>query len=215
MAVTSVFEVTCCPVTGNSVPMQLRFSDEFEHGFGWHLEGERLRRTSHAVRAGEGVWLTDVVDGPGIDERIGALGEPAAVVQLIDRHKRDCAAVAERLGIALHVTPFTDVPRAPFVVLPIARRMLWREIAIWFPGERILVCGDALGSLSYFRARGEPFGVHPLLRLAPPRRALAGLEPEHILFGHGEGVHGPEVAPALREALATARRRLPRALLPH
>jgi hypothetical protein len=195
--------------------MRLRFSDEFEHGFGWHPEGERLQRTSHAVLAGGSVWLTDVVDGPGIDERIRALGEPAGVVQLIDRHKRDCAAVAERLGVALHVTPFTDVPGAPFVVLPIARRMFWREIALWWPEQRILVCGDALGSLAYFRARGEPFGVHPLLRLAPPRRALGGLEPEHILFGHGEGFHGPDAAPALREALATARRRLPRALLPH
>ena len=195
--------------------MRLRFSDEFEHGFGWHPEGERLQRTSHAVLAGGSVWLTDVVDGSGIDERIRALGEPAGVVQLIDRHKRDCAAVAERLGVALHLTPFTDVPGAPFVVLPIARRMFWREIALWWPEQRILVCGDALGSLGYFRARGEPFGVHPLLRLAPPRRALGGLEPEHILFGHGEGVHGSEAASALREALATARRRLPRALLPH
>jgi hypothetical protein len=161
------------------------------------------------------VWLTDVVDGPAIDERIRELGEPAGVVQLIDRHKRDCAAVADRLGVPLHVTPFTDVPGAPFVVLPIARRMVWREIALWWPEQRILVCGDALGSLGYFRARGEPFGVHPLLRLAPPRKALGGLEPEHLLFGHGDGLHGPEAEPALREALATARRRLPRALLPH
>ena len=199
----------------NSVPMPLRFSDEFEHGFGWRPEDERLQRTSHAILAGGGVWLTDVVDGPGIDERIRALGEPAGVVQLIDRHKRDCATVAQRLGVAHHVTPFTDVPGAPFVVLPVARRSLWREIALWFPEERILVCGDALGSLDYFRARGEAFGVHPLLRLFPPRRALGGLEPEHVLVGHGEGVHGPEAAPALREALATARKRLLRALLPH
>jgi len=195
--------------------MQLRFSDEFEHGFGWSPEGERLRRTSHALLAGGGVWLTDVVDGPGLDERIRALGEPAGVVQLIDRHERDCAAVANRLGVALHVTPFTDVPGAPFVVLPVVRRRFWHEIALWFPEERILACGDALGSLGYFRARDEPFGVHPLLRLFPPRRALAGLEPEHILLGHGDGMHGPEAAPALREALATARKRLPRALLPN
>jgi hypothetical protein len=174
-----------------------------------------LQRTSHALRVGEGVWLTDVVDGPGLDERIRALGEPVGVVQLIDRHKRDCAAVAERLGVALHVTPFTEVPGAPFVVLPLVRRRLWREIALWFPAERILVCGDALGSLDYFRAPGEPFGVHPVMRLFPPRRALGGLEPEHVLFGHGEGVHGSEVAPALREALATSRKRLLRALLSH
>jgi hypothetical protein len=195
--------------------MQLRFSDEFEYGFGWHPEGEKLQRTSHALRVGGSVWLTDVVDGPGLDERIGALGEPAGVVQLIDRHERDCAAVADRLGVPLHVTPFTDVPGAPFVVLPVVRRRFWREIALWFPEERILVCGDALGSLGYFRARDEPFGVHPMLRLFPPRRALGSLEPEHILYGHGAGVHGPQAAPALREALATARRRLPRALLPN
>jgi hypothetical protein len=193
--------------------MQLRFSDEFEHGLGWHPEGETLRRTSHALRVGGSVWLTDVVDGPGLDERIRGLGEPAGVVQLIDRHDRDNAAVAARLGVALHVTPFTEVPGAPFVVLPIVRRRFWREIALWFPEERILVCGDALGSLGYFCAGDEPFGVHPLLRAFPPRRALGSLEPEHILFGHGDAAHGPGTAPALHKALATARRRLPRVLL--
>ena len=159
------------------------------------------------------MWLTDVIDGSGLDERIRTLGEPAGVVQLIDRHERDCGAVAERLEIPLHVTPFMDVPGAPFVVLPVVRRRFWREVAIWFPEERILVCGDALGSLDYFRAKGERFGVHPFLRFFPPRRALGGLEPEHVLFGHGEGAHGPETAAALREALATARRRLPQAWL--
>jgi hypothetical protein len=192
--------------------VQLRFDDEFEHGFAWSPEGERLPRTSHAVLAGGRVWLTDVVDGPGLDERISALGEPAAVVQLLDRHARDCAAVAERLDVPLHVTPFTAVQGAPFVTFPIVRHRFWREVALWFAEQRDLVFADALGSLGYFRARGEPFGVHPLLRLFPPRRSLAGLEPEHILFGHGTGYHGPEAPEALRTALATARRRLPRAL---
>jgi hypothetical protein len=70
------------------------------------------------------------------------------------------------------------------------------------------VVGDALGTLAYFRAPGEALGVHPLLRLTPPR-SLCGLEPEHVLCGHGPGLHGPDAAPALREALATARRRIP------
>lgn len=191
--------------------MTIRFCDEFENGVGWQVV-ERLRRTSHAVLAGGGVWLTDVVDGEGIDERIRALGEPAGVVQLLDRHNRDCAAVAERLRVPLHVTPFDGVPGAPFQVIPIVRRKLWREVALWFPEERVLVCGDALGSLGYFTTRGERLGVSPLLRLFPPRRALGSLEPEHVLVGHGEGVHGPEAARALEESLATARRRLPRVL---
>jgi hypothetical protein len=191
----------------------LRFDDEFEHGFGWSIESDRLPRTSHAINAQGRVWLTDVLDGEGLDERIVALGEPAGVVQLIDRHQRDGAAVADRLGVPLHVTPFTDVEGAPFVAFPIVRQRFWHEVALWFAEQRILVCGDALGSLGYFRAPGEPFGVHPLLRIFPPRKALAALEPEHILFGHGTGFHGPEAPEALRVALATARRRAPSALL--
>jgi hypothetical protein len=193
--------------------MKLRFCDEFEQGFGWQPEDEFLQRTSHAVRSGGRVWLTDVIDGDGVDERIRALGEPAGVVQLLDRHGRDCAAVAKRLGVPLHVTPFTDMPAAPFVVLRIVRMRLWREVALWFWEERILVCGDALGTVGYFCAPGERLGVHPVLRLFPPRLALGGLEPEHILVGHGEGIHGPPASRALRHALASARRRLPAAWL--
>ncbi|HEY7148453.1 MAG TPA: hypothetical protein VH420_03320 [Gaiellaceae bacterium] len=189
--------------------MALTFSDEFEHGFGWSPENDRISRTSHAIRSGGRVWLIDTVDGPGLDERIRQLGEPAGVVQLLDRHERDCAAISARLRVPLHVLEAPDGLES--------RRILdlrfWKEIALWFPDERILVCADALGSLGYFRAKGEPFGITPLLRLFPPRRALAGLEPEHILFGHGPGAHGPETPAQLAEALATSRRRLPQALL--
>jgi hypothetical protein len=162
--------------------------------------------------AGGRVWVTDPVDGEGIDERIRALGDPGGVVQLLDRHERDCAALAGRIDVPLHVTPFAGVPGAPFDVLPIVRWKGWQEVAVWFPEERTLVCADALGSLGYFRAAGEPFGVHPLLRLLPPRRALGSLEPHHLLFGHGAGYHGEDGGVALREALRTSRRRLPAAL---
>jgi hypothetical protein len=191
--------------------VELRF-DEFDRGLEWVPEGDRLARTSHAVLAGDRVWLTDVVDGPGLDERIGALGSPAAVIQLLDRHPRDCASVAERLGVPLHETPNTDLEGAPFVFIPIVRRRFWREIALWFAEERILVCGDALGNLGYFRGGDERFGVHPFLRFFPPEK-LAALEPEHVLFGHGPGFHGPEARQALRNAFAKPRRRLPQALL--
>jgi hypothetical protein len=46
------------------------------------------------------VWLVDPVDVPEAIERARSLGEPAAVLQLLDRHGRGCAAVAERLGVA-------------------------------------------------------------------------------------------------------------------
>lgn len=194
--------------------MEVSFTDEFEHGFGWTpAEPELEERTSHAVRSGGKVWVTDALDGDGVEERIRALGEPAAVVQLLDRHKRDCAAVAERLGVPHHVTPFEGVPVAPFEVITVVRRKRWQEIALLFTAERILVVADALGTADYYRAGDEPVAVHPLLRLKPPRHALSGPEPLHVLCGHGPSRHGEEVAAEVREALATARRRLPQAWL--
>ena len=189
--------------------MQPRFVDELSFGFGWIApEPAHVLRASHALADAGRVWLVDPVDGEGLDERIRTLGEPAGVLQLVDRHGRDCAAFAARYGVPLHVTPFDGVAGSPFEVRRIVRAPGWKEVALWWPGRRALVVGDALGTLRYFRARGEELGVHPLLRLTPPR-SLAGLEPEHVLCGHGRGVHGPEATEALREALATSRRRIP------
>jgi hypothetical protein len=191
--------------------VELSFIDEFEHGFGWTPAGDRLWRTAHAVSSGGSVWLTDVIDGPGIDERVKELGEPKGVVQLLDRHERDCTAVARRLDVPLHETPFDGVPGAPFEVIPVVRSRFWKEVALWFPNEQTLVVADALGTVSYFRAPAEPVGVHPFLRFKPPRR-LAGYEPLHFLCGHGPGGHGEGVPEAVRQALAKPRRRLPQAL---
>ena len=47
-----------------------------------------------------------------------------------------------------------------------------------------------------------------LLRMTPPR-VLGAYDPEHLLTGHGEGVHGPGTADAVTSALAESRRRLP------
>ena len=68
--------------------------------------------------------------------------------------------------------------------------------------------GEAFGTASYYRAPGERLAVHPLLRVRPPRM-LNGLDPRHVLCGHGEGIHGEQAGEALQEALSTARRRLP------
>jgi hypothetical protein len=183
--------------------------DEFEGGVGWSEPGF-LARTSHALAIGGGVLVFDPVDMPGIDERIRALGEPEAVVQLLDRHERDSVAVAARLGVPrLRMELGGSEARGRLVRIAWSR--IWKEVAFWEPDRRVLVVGDALGTVGYFTAPGEEIGVHPFLRLRPPR-ALAELEPEHILCGHGAGVHGPAAAPALREALASSRRRLPRAL---
>jgi hypothetical protein len=187
--------------------VEFQLCDETEWGFGWVLH-ERLERCSHALLAERRVWIFDPVDADGAAERIRALGEPAGVIQLLDRHGRDCVAFAERLRVPHHVVPFQGVPSAPFDPVRISRNRLWREVALWWPEARVLVCADALGTARYYRAGDERLAVHPLLRLVPPRRLLR-FAPRHILCGHGEGVHGEEAGPALAEALRTARRRLP------
>jgi hypothetical protein len=186
----------------------MRVVDEFESGFGWQAdEPEHLERTSHAVVGGGKVWLFDAIDVEGLDERVAALGEPGGVIQLLDRHPRDCLAIAERFGVPLLITPHqTHDTLMPIRVCWVPG---WHEVAVYLPDERVLVVGDALGTAGYFRAPGERLAVHPLLRLIPPRR-LDGLDPLHVLCGHGEGVHGDEAAPALDEALSTARRRIHR-----
>lgn len=182
--------------------------DQQEWGFGWiSTEQPRLRLTSHALLADGRVWLVDPSEGEGIEERVRALGEPAGVLQLLDRHNRACADYAKRLGVPHHRVPFEAV--GPFETVPVLRRRHWQEVALWWPERRVLVTADALGTVPhYFALGGEPLGVHPLLRLTPPRQ-LALLDPDHVLCGHGEGVHD-RASETLRNALANSRRRLPR-----
>ncbi|MGZ8695662.1 MAG: hypothetical protein ACXWYS_09510 [Gaiellaceae bacterium] len=187
--------------------MDVLWVDEFEGGFGWG-QRETRARTAHALVVDGGVWLIDPVDVPGLDERVRATGEPRGVLQLLDRHNRDCAELAARYGVP-HIGP-RDEADTPFSLLRVASIPGWRERALWWEAARVLAVGDALGTRPYFLAPGDELGVHPFLRLAPPRR-LRGLEPLHVLVGHGKGLHGEEAAVALRRALDTSRRRTPAA----
>lgn len=189
----------------------MQFCDELEFALGWITEEEPVRRTSHALVDGGGVWLVDPVSWPDAELRAAALGEPRGVIQLYDRHDRDSAEHAGRLGVPHHRVP-ARLDGTPFEVVPVLAIRPWNEVALWWPERRTLVVADAVGTLPYFRAPGEPLGVHPLLRLLHPPRSLRRVFPEHILCGHGEGVH-TDAAHALHEALRTARRRLPAAIL--
>jgi hypothetical protein len=187
--------------------VDFRFCDELgADGFGW-IVGEMQTRTSHALAVDGRVWLVDALDWPEAVDRALTLGEPAGVIQLLDRHERDCAALAGRFGIPHVVTP-DDLPGSPFALVPVMRRKHWRESALWWPETRTLVTADALGTNRFFTAGQAVLGVHLFLRLTPPR-SLGVLEPARILVGHGEGVLGPGAADALRDALRTSRRGLP------
>jgi hypothetical protein len=190
---------------GDVEALKVTFCDDFEGGFGW-IADDSMERCSHGLVVGDRVWLVDPIDAPGVEQRVRAAGTPAGVIQLLDRHRRDCIELAGRLGVAHHVVPEQRI--GPFEFLPISMNRRWREVALWWPERRLLTCADALGTGRYFCAGDERLGVHPILRFRPPRQ-LESVQPEAILCGHGEGIFDAADA-ALREALSTARRRIPR-----
>jgi hypothetical protein len=191
-------------------PVTLAAVSEFTLGVTWEID-EAARRTSHAIRTDDGrVWLVDPVDHPDALTRVAKLGEPAAVLQLVDRHNRDCAAIAARLGVP-HLGVPDAVPGSPFEAIPVLRMKRWRETALWWPQRELLVVAEAIGTAVAFTAGHGAVGMHPILRPRPPA-ALRGYAPEHLLVGHGPPVHGAAARDGIDWAYAHARRDIPRLL---
>jgi hypothetical protein len=76
----------------------------------------------------------------------------------------------------------------------------------------VLAVAEVVGTNESYTLGHGAVGVQATLRLRPPG-ALRGYQPEHLLVGHGRGVHGPEAAEALTRAYARSRRDLPRLAL--
>jgi hypothetical protein len=179
---------------------------EHELGLTWVMD-EPMQRASHALADAGRVWLVDAVDDAAALERAAALGTPVAVLQLLDRHKRDCAAIATRLGVPHLVVP-EALSDAPFVPHRVIRQPLWKEIALWWPARKGLVVAEVLGTAEVWAVGDGPVGVHPMVRMLPPN-SLRRFDPEHLLVGHGPPVHGTETARYVEEALSRSRREAP------
>jgi hypothetical protein len=178
-------------------------------GFTW-VEESGASRTAHALHSDGRVWLVDPFeDQPALDAA-AQLGEPAGVIQLLDRHNRDCAAIAARLGVS-HLRLPERLPDTTLEVVPVISRPGWNEIALWWVSERALIISEAIGTAPAF-ALGRAAGVHPLLRLTPPRSQLSGYRPEMLLVGHGPTIESGADA-ALTGALSHARGDIPKFLL--
>jgi hypothetical protein len=191
------------------MPRAVRVYDEYAFGFSWVLE-EQMQRTSHALLSGGKVWLVDPVAFDEALDRAAGLGEIGGVLQLLDRHNRDCAALAERYGVPLRKVP-DGVPGTSFKAIPVVRFPGWKETALWWPEQQALVVAEVVGAnVLYTGGRGAA-GMHPMLRALPPR-GLRSYSPRHLLMGHGAGVHGAAATPALRQAHQRARRDIPRVL---
>jgi hypothetical protein len=166
-----------------------------------------MARSAHALRDGDRVWLIDPFDDEAALSAAAALGRPAGVLQLLDRHARDCESIAERLGVELTRLP-DEVAGSPFEPGRVIWQRWWHEVCLWWPQERTLVVAEAIGTAPLF-ALGRPAGVHPMLRLIPPRSALSGYRPERLLVGHGQAIDGGATE-ALNGALGNSRTDLPR-----
>ncbi len=205
--------------------------DRYDGGVGWiAYPEETMERASHAFAVpneeteSDDVWVVDPVDAPGLDDLLAEFGEVAGVVCGLDRHKRDCAALARRHDVAVHVPEWMtgvaselDAPvkrfgrrlaDTGFEAIRIRNSSVppWQEVGL-FDGETLIV-PESLGSASYFRGDRERLGVHPMLRLTPPRNALSGLHPERVLVGHGVGVLDGASA-AVENALDGSRSKAP------
>ena len=197
---------------------ELTVIDRYEEGVGWiAYPDETMRRASHAVESDGGLWILDPVDAAGLDDLLAEYAEPEGVVVLLDRHKRDAAAVANRHDVPVYVPEWMDgvvgdidAPTqrfgrelAGFDVDRLVDNPLWQEATL-FDGETLVV-PESLGTVEYFRAPEETLGVHPMLRVLPPTD-LRGYNPDRLLVGHGEGVF-EDVGPAIRRAVDGSRKR--------
>jgi len=209
-----------------SGPTNLSVIDEFDGGVGWMAyPGEPMQRASHALRDGEKLWLVDPVDADGLEDVLAGRGDVAGIVLLLDRHKRDAAALARRFDVPVFrpgwmrsVDGALDAPvralGSSLAGYEVHRRLDlpgWREAVLHHPESRTLIVPESVGTNEFTLAGDERLGVHPALRLFPPRDLLE-FSPERVLVGHGTGVHERATA-ALQDAVAGSRRRAPRAYL--
>jgi hypothetical protein len=189
--------------------MGIKSIQHHKAGLTWVMD-DGMQRASHALVDGDDVWLIDPVDEGEAIERAMALGRPRAVIQLLDRHNRDCETLAERLGIPREHVP-GSLRGTPFEVVEVIKNRRWKEIALRWRERDALVVAEAVGTTPLFALGQGAVGVHPVLRLTPPR-VLEGIDPGMLLVGHGAPLES-DAAASLKDALARSRRDIPRLLL--
>jgi len=210
------------PMKGSGPATDFREIDRFDGGVGWiSYPSERMQRASHALAVDGDIWLVDPVDADGLDDFLADFGDVAGVVVLLDRHERDAARLARRHDVSVHVPAWmesvakglsvptelfrTELADTGYRVHRLLDTPFWKEAAL--SNDRTLVVPEAVGTADYYTTGDERLGVHPMLRLLPPRR-LRGLAPDRVLVGHGSGIFSG-ASGALEDALRESRRRAP------
>jgi len=102
------------PTKGSGETPEWQEIDRFDGGMGWiAYPDETMQRASHALVANDDsgeadVWLVDPVDVPDLDSLLADLGTVRGVVLLLDRHRRDGAAIANRHDVSVWLPRFFD-----------------------------------------------------------------------------------------------------------
>lgn len=205
-----------------------RVIDEWDGGVGWIADpDETMERASHAIEGERGLWLVDPVDCTGLDDWLSDYGPVAGVIICLDRHKRDADTIAARHEVALHLhddlARIQESFRSPVGSIAAfteetgwtAESLIswpgWHEVAIVSSDRKTIRVPEAVGTSPHMCAPGERLGVHPLLRMSPPR-SLGQFDPERLLVGHGAGIM-TDARTVLEDALNNSRRRAPAAYL--
>lgn len=200
---------------------------EWEDGYGWlAVPDELMQRSSHVIEGKSGSWLIDPLDGQGVENLLPDASKITGIVLTLDRHQRDCAYFARKFDVPVALarplrgvedelacaTESTDrfCADTGWSVLPLLDGPGWHEIALVSEDEATVWISEVVGTAPYFCAPGELLGVHPIIRLRPPRKRLAPLAPERIVVGHGRGIL-TDGTRLLQEAMHNARRRAPQA----
>lgn len=170
--------------------MATKLIEPFEHGVSW-VQDEWMERASHALIAGGKAWLIDATDEPEAIEQVTQRAEIAGVIQLLDRHPRANAHLAEHYGVRHYRAYRGEFPEdSPFQFEPVLKSRRWKETAIWWPDTGTLVIAEIVGASQYMAlAKGAHAGVHPFVRGLTKIKVGDHLPVEHLLMGHGAPVH--------------------------
>ena len=190
----------------------MRFCDEQDFGFGWLDDDER--DAAHVARARRrrrrvGDRSRCVARGGGAcrvarraARRAAAARPPQPRLRVGRRAARRSHTTSSRAGesTARHSSSSA-----------ISRNRFWREVALWWPEQRVLVCADALGTIAFFCAPGERARRAPAPAPQARRARCGGSFPSTSSPATARACTS-DASAALHEALRTSRRRLPGAL---
>jgi hypothetical protein len=148
------------------------------------------------------------------------------VVVLGSEHHRHADRLAARHDVSIHlpewfeeeakefdapVVPFTDaLADTGFTVLNL-KDGFWQEAGLYHTERRTLVVSDTFMTALFASQTGR-VELFPPARLAPPHEALAGLDVDRLLVGHGEPVF-ERADERIQQALAMEYRSTPVAFL--